>query len=1214
MWSGRDWVVEQDCGVESMNASAVALRYSNACRRALTLACAAALAVCTLAMASGTAWAVTGYEPTAKFGADPGPGQLSNVPAKIAVEESTGNIFVVDTGNGRVEVYAPNGTSADFLTEFGGGSLAGPTGIAVDQSTGVVYVSDTGNNRIVRYVSDGLPTPTYTVDGSYTSPAQGAGAGEVGNFGPIAVDQRNGDLLIVDAANQRVTRFLAGGGSSSFDGADSANGQFQQPADIAVDATGASYVLDAAFSVVEKFTSAGVADGTLSTSMAPQAVTTDPHTGNVIVASGGPPHLYIFNGGTLQREADFPGDTANSSVGGLAIDGGSSGWLYATLQDPFGFPPVAGVYVFSPRQFAAVTIDPPSAITATTAHVSGTVDPPTTASYHFEYSNDAGADWTSTPDQTVSVAGPVSDDLQGLASNSDYLVRLVATTADGPTASASQTFTTPIGAPGVETGLTSDRTPTTARLRGNVWGYGLQATYHFEYGTSTSYGHNAPVAAEAVAGNGFGPRAVSQPIDGLAPNATYHYRIVAANSVGTTTGSDRTFTTLASATARAYELVSPADKGGINVSTTYSQASSDGNGFAFIGASAFAGSENPTTAPLYPFYGALRTGTGWTSRALDPPQRQVGLRQRILGTLAVSSDGTKAVVISLSKLAPGAVQGDSNIYLEDTATGAYTTMGTTPGTEFYHQAGGPQGLLNVYAGGTSDFSHVLFNGEGFVFLPGAPPTALYEFTNGQLRVASLQPDGSQFPAGALPDQQGTVRDHDAHRISDDGSHVFFDGPGGLYLRLNGTHTELISVSQRSADPPGTTQGATFTGASSDGNVVFFQSVDLTDDSAPGVATLYRYVLSSNTLTMIGDMEQAPYFLQASADGAYAYFMTSTDPGGGASVPVYDFYVWHSGTLRRLATLDSESFRTFNSYRASANGRYLAFVTSATLTGAGDTSTAPAAHQQLYRYDAQADKLVCVSCPADGSSPTSDAAIGSPVAEFSHHFPSSVLDDGRTFFDTADQLASEDTNSVRDVYASDGDQATLISAGTGTADSTFLDTGADGRDAFFITKDRLVAADTDSQADLYDAREGGGLSGDSPDPTPVGCVDEGCRATGGGPSSSPPTASELTTASSHTPKAPAKAKVSVLSASFRGTTLRLRLKASGPGRLRASGSKLVSVARGTVRAGTYTLEVTLTKKNRALRRAGHRVRAQIAVSFTPAFGSRVTTKLTRTAAR
>ena len=80
---------------------------------------------------------------------------------------------------------------------------------------------------------------------------------------------------------------------------------------------------------------------------------------------------------------------------------------------------------------------------------------------------------------------------------------------------------------------------------------GTPTTYHFEYGTSTSYGSSAP-APEASAGSGTSEQQETLDLSGLAPGTTYHYRLVAAatNSSGPVTettitdGPDQTFTTL----------------------------------------------------------------------------------------------------------------------------------------------------------------------------------------------------------------------------------------------------------------------------------------------------------------------------------------------------------------------------------------------------------------------------------------------------------------------------------------------------------------------------------------------------------------------------------------------------------------------------------------------------------------------------------------------
>ena len=67
-------------------------------------------------------------------------------------------------------------------------------------------------------------------------------------------------------------------------------------------------------------------------------------------------------------------------------------------------------------------------------------------------------------------------------------------------------------------------------------------TVTFEYGTTTSYG--STITASSVTGNTN--TSVSAAITGLAANTLYHYRVKAVNSVGTTYGSDLTFTTTGS--------------------------------------------------------------------------------------------------------------------------------------------------------------------------------------------------------------------------------------------------------------------------------------------------------------------------------------------------------------------------------------------------------------------------------------------------------------------------------------------------------------------------------------------------------------------------------------------------------------------------------------------------------------------------------------------
>ena len=91
--------------------------------------------------------------------------------------------------------------------------------------------------------------------------------------------------------------------------------------------------------------------------------------------------------------------------------------------------------------------------------------------------------------------------------------------------------------PEANTGLAAAIDATSAVLNGTVSPNGLTTTYYFEYGTTTAYGlatANRTTDADA---------SVSETVGGLSANTTYHYRLVATNSSGTSYGPDRSFQT-----------------------------------------------------------------------------------------------------------------------------------------------------------------------------------------------------------------------------------------------------------------------------------------------------------------------------------------------------------------------------------------------------------------------------------------------------------------------------------------------------------------------------------------------------------------------------------------------------------------------------------------------------------------------------------------------
>jgi hypothetical protein len=96
------------------------------------------------------------------------------------------------------------------------------------------------------------------------------------------------------------------------------------------------------------------------------------------------------------------------------------------------------------------------------------------------------------------------------------------------------------GKPFVETKPATSIGETIATLNGVVNPNGAETKYHFEYGTTTSYGKKT---TEVSVGSGVTNLEESQAIKELAQFTTYHFRIVATNSNGTTDGADEVFST-----------------------------------------------------------------------------------------------------------------------------------------------------------------------------------------------------------------------------------------------------------------------------------------------------------------------------------------------------------------------------------------------------------------------------------------------------------------------------------------------------------------------------------------------------------------------------------------------------------------------------------------------------------------------------------------------
>jgi hypothetical protein len=145
------------------------------------------------------------------------------------------------------------------------------------------------------------------------------------------------------------------------------------------------------------------------------------------------------------------------------------------------------------------------------------------------------------PGSNFTVTTPVSAALSGLETGKRYHFRFKATNPSGSNYGIDRTVV-PSFVLNVQTLPVSAVSDEGATLHGSFDPDGIATTFHFEYGLDSNYGLSTP---ETSAGAASGVKAVEAPVDSLVPGRLWHYRVVATNGNGTTTGPDRTFRTAA---------------------------------------------------------------------------------------------------------------------------------------------------------------------------------------------------------------------------------------------------------------------------------------------------------------------------------------------------------------------------------------------------------------------------------------------------------------------------------------------------------------------------------------------------------------------------------------------------------------------------------------------------------------------------------------------
>ncbi len=618
--------------------------------------------------------------------------------------------------------------------------------------------------------------------------------------------------------------------------------------DVAVDASNGEIYLTggstevAGTGVVNEFSSAGVyltsitavdtPDGNLRQA---QSVVVDPETGNVYVG-------------------DYRGEAG-------------------AVVDQFGADAV----------IPDVKTEAPTGVGSESATLNGTVDPDSAgeAQCQFVWGTTRLFGEVAKCASGVTTAGPVHVTLSGLLPDTTYFYRLQASNAHGLNAGKpveDQEFTT--SGPGLRDESVSELSSTSVTFDATVNPHKNPTSYYFQYGKSSAYEAEVPLAPGAAIGSGEGSVDVSRHVQSLTPGTVYHYRVVAVSELEVEPGvvrqvvfpdSDRMFTTQPTGGAfalpdgRRWELVSPPEKHGALLSQIGGglvQASASGDTATYTASTATEDAVQGFNTEAQIF--STRGPTGWSSRDLSlPHSSSVGGIVGHGGEYRFFSEDLSRALVEpqgeFTSLAPEASPPDTErtLYVrhdstcvetpatcyEPLVTGAPGYADVSAGTQF----NGTQPTLGAFGfvGATGDLAHVIFSSE-VSLKSGVPSHALYEWSADKPPAEMLQ------PVDVLPEDEGGVvspgnlggeGDQGRHVISNDGSRIVWSGLGEekkLYLRDTvKDETVRMDVVQGGSGAGG--RGAYFQFATGNGSKVFFTDAErLTSNSGAGLDRVGRF--------------------------------------------------------------------------------------------------------------------------------------------------------------------------------------------------------------------------------------------------------------------------------------------------------------------------------------------------------------------------------------
>jgi len=240
--------------------------------------------------------------------------------------DASGNVYVADQGNNRIQKFSSSGA---FLSQLGSrgngnGQFNFPSGVAVDAS-GNIYVVDQENHRIQKLDSSGVfvakwGTPGFG-DGQFYFPCG------------LALDD-SANVYVADQGNYRIQKFTSTGAYVT-----QWSSGFAAPVGVAVNAGGTVYVVDYGNSIIDLSTRDGTyldtwAGDPSSPWSSPRGVAVDGR-GNLYVADTDNDRIQVFAGdgtfltewgstGSAEGQFRFPAGVAVSADGNVYVSDGNN--------------------------------------------------------------------------------------------------------------------------------------------------------------------------------------------------------------------------------------------------------------------------------------------------------------------------------------------------------------------------------------------------------------------------------------------------------------------------------------------------------------------------------------------------------------------------------------------------------------------------------------------------------------------------------------------------------------------------------------------------------------------------------------------------------------------------------------------------------------------------------------------------------------------------